>query len=102
MSQYLPSWVARSLVAIACGGLLASSWGCQATIPTPPHGVLSTIHQKTLGLAAQRAMQQAGVASDFSRDRVFLTVKKIADTDLGKQHAARVAGDSCRRPRHSA
>ncbi len=83
-------------VALAQAALLImlSLAGCSQTAPTLPHGVLSTIHQKTLAVATERAAEQAGLAkNELGTDRVFLSVAPIPDTDLGKRHCARVITD---------
>lgn len=72
--------------------------GCSQSIPAPSQGVLSTIHQKTIGLATERALQQAEVSSEnLGQHSVHLEFVEIADSDLGKRHAGRVARDCFRK-----
>lgn len=83
-----------SLMLLALGACLS---GCSQAIPTQPHGVLSTIHQKTLALAAERAVEQAGLTKNqLGTERVSLVMSSIPDSDLGKKHSARVTTDLVR------
>lgn len=96
--QKRAAWFSRTGVAIFAISLaICASSGCQATIPTIPHGVLSTIHQKCLARAAERALDQADVTRDtLGKQKVFLTLEQAPDTDLGKQHVRRVVHDRFR------
>ena len=81
----------RVLLALAMPALLV---GCQATVPTTPSGVLSTIHQKTLELAAKRALDQAGITTEkYGAMRLSVRFEEVQDQDLGKQHVRRVITD---------
>ena len=87
--------------AAVCGpvllAMLVVATGCQATIPTTPSGVLSTIHQKTLELAAERAMDQAEVSTDrLGPHKLYIKFQEVQDTDLGKQHVRRIIEDRLR------
>lgn len=66
--------------------------GCTETLPTPPSGILSVIHQKTLKKATDRALDQAKVTSEqYGKSKVQLTFDlRDANPDLGKQHVKSV------------
>jgi len=83
--------VVQLLLALVVSVLLV---GCQATLPTTPHGVLSTIHQKTLELAAERAMDQAGISTaKYGAQKLCIRFEEVQASDLGKQHVRRVVSD---------
>ncbi len=77
---------------LAAGACLT---GCSHAIPPQPQGVLSVIHQKALALAAERAVDQAGLTKkELGTERVSLAMSPIPDSDLGKRHSARVVSRS--------
>lgn len=63
--------------------------GCSVTRPTGSTGVLSSIQQKTLNLATERAVQQAGVeASLLEGKKIYFDISGVGAADLGKQHVS--------------
>ena len=65
--------------------------GCSATRPTGSTGVLSSIQQKALNLATERAVQQAymdATTSQLKEKDIYLDIFGVGVADLGKQHVS--------------
>ena len=63
--------------------------GCSATRPTGSTGVLSSIQQKALNLATERAIQRAYGNVDTSPlkgKKIYIDIGTVGAADLGRQH----------------
>jgi len=81
-------WFAAPL--LACLALT----GCQSTLPAGPAGVLSVIQQKTLDLAAKKAIAKAHVSPEQVRTKGLRVRAAEADgSDVGKNFVAGVVKD---------
>ncbi len=69
--------------------LMLVASGCTTTMPVGGTGVLSTYQQKTLNLATQRAIDQAGIDAKFlGNEKLYVDIKGVGSADLGKQHVS--------------